>query len=199
MGDTIALPSPCVKGKMSIEEAVAARRSRRGYKSDPLKLADIGQLLWAAQGITGPEQQRTAPSAGALYPLEIYVAATRVDGLPPGLYSYDPESHALALLSPGDKRRDLTEASGWQDCIRFSSCVLLIAGVFSRTTAKYGERGIRYVHMEAGHVAENIFLQATALGLGMVVAASFDDARVASVAHLADGEDPLCLLPLGRI
>lgn len=195
----ITLPEPQRTGKLSLEEAIAARRSRRGYSSNPLTLAEVGQILWAAQGVTGPEQQRTAPSAGALYPMEVYVAATRVEGLAPGIYHYDGECHSLELVSAGDRRRDLAAAAVWQDCMRFSGCVLLFAADYARTTVKYGERGIRFVHIEAGAAAENVHLEAAALGLGTVIVGAFDDAQVASIAHLPEDESPICMMALGRL
>jgi SagB-type dehydrogenase family enzyme len=195
----IALPEPRSKGTLPLEQAIGCRRSRRGYKSEPITLVEVSQLLWAAQGTTGPEDQRTAPSAGALYPLELYFSATRVEGLAPGIYKYRPETHDLVAVVEGDKRRELTAATQWQDCMRFSAAVLLFAAVYARTTVKYGERGIRYVHMETGSAVENVYLEATALGLGTVCVGSFDDAELAAVAHLPEGEDPICMMPIGRI
>ncbi len=198
MAQLTALPPPAPKDGPPLGELLTARRSRRAYRSGSLTLAEAGQLLFAAQGVTGPEQQRTAPSAGAMYPLELYLAATRVEGLEPGIYHYDPEEHSLDLIAPGDRRSDLTAATQWQDCMRFSACVLIFAAVYARTTAKYGERGIRYVHIEAGAASENVYLQAGALGLGTVIVGSFDDAQVATIAHLPEDEDPLCMMPIGR-
>jgi SagB-type dehydrogenase family enzyme len=179
---TVHLPAPREQGRMSLEEAIAARRSRRAYKSDPLKLNEAGQLLWAAQGITGPEQQRTAPSAGALYPLETYLAATRVEGLAPGVYKYRPEYHDLVLRMPGDRRRELTAAASDQDCVRFSACVIVFAAVYERTTAKYGSRGVSFVRMEAAHASQNVYLQAASLGLGTVAVGAFDEAEIRRIA-----------------
>ncbi|MGD0200568.1 MAG: SagB/ThcOx family dehydrogenase [Bryobacteraceae bacterium] len=195
---TVRLPAPRTKGTLSIEEAIAARRSQRAYRSDPLTLAEAAQLLWSAQGITGPERQRTAPSAGALFPLELYLCVSRVEGLEPGTYRYHPRPHELVLVSPGDKRRELAAAALDQDCIRFSSCILLFAAVPERITVKYGQRGLRYIHMEAGHAAENVYLQATALGLGTVVVGAFDDAQLARIAHLAAGEEAVYMMPVGK-
>jgi SagB-type dehydrogenase family enzyme len=194
----IGLPAPATGENVSLEAAIARRRSRRAYRSDPLRLADVAQLLWAAQGVTGPEQQRTAPSAGALHPLALYLCATRVEGLEPGIYRYRSADHDLEPVCLGDKRRDLAAAAVWQDCIRFSACVLLFAADYSCTTAKYGERGIRYVHIEVGAAAENVLLEATALGLGTVIVGSFDDAQVAAIAHLPDKLAPIAMMPVGR-
>jgi len=195
---TVRLPEPRTKGTMSVEAAIAARRSQRAYRSDPLTLAEAAQLLWSAQGITGPERQRTAPSAGALFPLELYLCVSRVEGLEPGTYRYRPRPHELVLVSPGDPRRELAAAALGQDCIRFSSCILLFAAVPERITVKYGQRGLRYIHMEAGHAAQNVYLQATALGLGTVVVGAFDDAQVSRIAHLAAGEEAVYMMPVGK-
>jgi SagB-type dehydrogenase family enzyme len=164
-----------------------------------VKLAEAGQLLWAAQGITDPEEhKRAAPSAAALYPLETYLVATKVDGLAPGVYKYRPEQHDLALQTPGNLRRELA-ASIDQDCVRFSACVLVFAGVFERITVRFGERGIRYIHMEAAHAAENVQLQATALGLGSVMVGAFKAEDIRRILALPEGEEPVYLMALGKV
>jgi len=196
---TIQLPAPKLKGRMSLEEAIAARRSRRAYRADPVKLAEAGQLLWAAQGITDPEEQkRAAPSAAALYPLETYLVATKVDGLAPGVYKYRPEEHDLVLQTGGNLRRELAASIG-QDCVRFSACVLVFAGVYERSTMRFGERGIRYVHMEAAHAAENAQLQATALHLGSVMIGSFKEHEIHRILGLPEGEEPVYLMAVGKV
>jgi SagB-type dehydrogenase family enzyme len=196
---TIQLPAPKLKGRMSIEEAIAARRSKRAYRADPVKLAEAGQLLWAAQGITDPvERKRAAPSAGALYALETYLVATKVEGLAPGVYKYRPEEHDLVLQGAGNVRRELA-ASIDQDCVRFSACVLVFAGVYERTTVRFGERGIRYVYMEAAHAAENVQLQATALHLGSVMVGSFKADEIRRILGLPEGEEPVYLVALGKV
>lgn len=196
--ETVALPAAMLKGEVSLEEAIAARRSRRAYTSDPLTLAELGQLLWAAQGITGPEGQRTAPSAGALYPLELYVSASKVEGLAPGIYKYSPEGHDLTLRAIGDRRREWTAASKDQDCMRFSACAILFAADYGLTVSKYGDRGVRFVCMEVGHAAENVYLQATALGLGTCEVGAFEPAELRREAQLPKDEEPVCMLTVGR-
>jgi SagB-type dehydrogenase family enzyme len=196
---TVQLPAPRRKSRMSLEEAIASRRSRRTYRSDPLSLSEAGQLLWAAQGITGPEGQRTAPSAGALYPMEVRLAAMRVDGLAPGVYRYRPEEHDLVLEEPGDYRKELTTAACDQDCVRFSACVLIFAANPEQTIAKYGSRAGLFVQMEAAHAAQNVYLQATALGLGTVVIGAFEPAAIRRVAGLPRGENPVYLMALGKV
>ncbi len=196
---TIQLPAPRLKGRVSVEEAIASRRSRRAYLADPVKLAEAGQLLWAAQGITDREEgKRAAPSAAALYPLEVYLVATKVDGLVPGAYKYRPEEHDLALQVTGNLRSELA-ASIDQDCVRFSACVLVFAGVYERTSARFGERGVCFVHMEAAHAAQNVQLQATALRLGSVMVGSFDADEIRCILGLPEGEEPVYLMAVGKV
>lgn len=194
----IRLPAPIDAGAMPLEQALWARRSVRAYLPQPLGLEDVGQLLWAAQGITGPGGLRTAPSAGALYPLELYVVAGEVDGLAPGVYHYSPPDHALRLLAAGDNRSALSQAALGQAPVADAPAVIALAAVFERTTAKYGERGEDYVHMEVGAAAQNVYLQATALGLGTVFIGAFDDEAVGRVLRLDEDETILCLMPVGR-
>jgi SagB-type dehydrogenase family enzyme len=159
----------------------------------------VSQLLWAAQGITSASGKRTAPSAGALHPLEIHLVAVHVEDLPRGRYDYDPVNHALTRRSVEDRRRELAAAAHHQDCVRNAAAVLVIAAVFERTTGKYGERGVRYVHMEAGHAAQNVYLQATVLGIGAALVGSFDDGAVKRVLELPEEEEALGLLALGAL
>jgi SagB-type dehydrogenase family enzyme len=175
------------------------RRSVRSYRDEPLSLAQIGQLLWAAQGITDPARgYRTAPSAGALYPLEVYLVAGIVDGLPAGVYRYDSGAHSLTPVKNGDQRIALYEAALRQSAVRDAPAVLVIGGVYERTTGKYGERGLRYVYLEAGHAAQNVLLQAVALGLGAVVIGAFDDDGVRQAAGMSAAEQPLYVVPVGK-
>ncbi len=195
-GENMKLPEPNLSGSTSVEEALAARRSIREYSKDSLNLADVSQLLWAAQGKTADWGGRTAPSAGALYPLEIYLVVGEVQGLNAGLYHYDPERHVVTQKKKGDIRQKVTEASLYQDEIAKAPATIIISAVYERTMVKYGERGIRYVHMEVGSAAENIYLQAEALSLGTVFIGAFDDDQV----KLALGikEEPLAIMPAGR-
>ncbi len=196
--DTIKLPGPVYDGKTSLEKALKERRSIRQYKNLPITLSDISQLLWAAQGISGSGGRRTAPSAGALYPLEVYVVAGNVSDLPAGIYLYKPRDHGLLKIADGDKRIELSKAALSQSSIKQAAAVLVLSAVYERVTIKYGERGIRYVHMEAGHAAQNVFLEATALDLGTVVIGAFRDEQVSSILHLPDREQPLYIMPVGR-
>lgn len=198
--EPISLPAPALDGDWPFEKALQSRRSRRDYRQSPLRVSEVGQLLWAAQGVTDRASgYRSAPSAGALYPLEVYLAAGDVAGLASGIYRYVPADHALLWLAAGDRRSELCAAAVGQSPVRAAPAVLVFAGVYARTKAKYGERGVRYVQMEAGHAAQNVYLQATCLGLGTVVIGAFDDGQVARILGLPAGEEPLCLLPVGRV
>lgn len=196
--EQIRLPRPAQDGKVSLERCLATRRSVRSFREDALKLAEISQLLWAAQGITGGQRLRTAPSAGALYPLELYLLAGRVEGIPPGVYKYRPEEHALVRTAEEDRRRALADAALGQQFIAQAPAVFVIAGVYERTAQRYGERAPRYVHMEVGHAGQNLCLQAVALGLGSVPVGAFRDPEVKRVVGMAGEETPLYILPVGR-
>jgi SagB-type dehydrogenase family enzyme len=192
----ITLPAPRLDGTGSLERALADRRSVREFASGALTLPQVAQLLWAAQGVTHGDG-RTAPSAGALYPLELYVVAGAVDRLAPGIYRYVPGKHKLQSVSTGDQRRPLCAAAMAQECVAAGAAVFVFTAIERRTTRKYGPRGVRYVHMEAGHAAQNLALQATALGLGSVTVGAFDDAAVARQLRLPSDEAPLYLMPVG--
>lgn len=193
----VKLPDPKTKGEISVEQALLERRSVRDYGEGALTLAQAAQLLWAAQGITSREGLRTAPSAGALYPLEVYLVVGEVAGIEQGVYRYDPNAHMLYQVTEKDRRAELAVAALGQSCIEESAAVLVFTAVYERTTRKYGQRGIRYVHMEAGHAAQNVFLQATALGLAAVVVGAFDDRAVMTVLQRGADEHPLYLMPVG--
>ncbi len=196
--ETILLPDPVTAGDTSLEALLRQRRSVRDYQAAALPLADISQLLWAAQGITHPTGLRTAPSAGALYPLELYVVAGDVNGLAAGVYHYQADSHRLARVQGGDQRKPLAQAALAQTWVGDAAAVVVFAAVYDRTTCKYAQRGVRYVHMEVGHAAQNLFLQAEALGLATVVVGAFRDDEVAGVLQLPDDVRPLVLMPVGR-
>lgn len=198
---TVKLPSPETTGPMSVEEAILRRRSIRSYTDAPLSLQDISQLVWAAQGITDPARKfRAAPSAGATYPLEVYivVGSNGVTGIAEGVYRYDPSEHQLENVLRGDLRLRLADAALGQSCVREAPVNIVIAAVYERTTRRYGDRGIRYVHMEVGHVGQNLYLQAEARGLGMVVVGAFDDDQVQELLQLPTDQKPLYIIPIGH-
>jgi SagB-type dehydrogenase family enzyme len=198
--DVIELPPPVYTGKISVEEALHKRRSLRNFTDKPITMADVSQILWAAQGITEETYGlRTAPSAGALYPLELYIAVSNVNELSPGLYKYKPQNHTIKKINEGDKRTDISNASLQQDAIENSSAIVIITSVFERTAVKYGKRAERYVHIEVGHVGQNIYLQSLSLGLGTVMIGAFNDDALKKVLALPKNENPLAIMPLGRI
>ena len=197
-GSTISLPSPRIQSQISVEAALLTRRSVRTYSDAPLTLPEAGQLLWAAQGITDPNGFRTAPSAGALYPLELYLVVKSVDRLSPGIYHYLPTDHQLRLLSEGEVSDQLSDAALRQSAVKDAPVVIVFSAVPERTTARYGERGMQYVFMEAGHAAQNVCLQAVALDLGTVTIGAFDEDEVRTILNLPEREIPLYLLPVGR-
>jgi SagB-type dehydrogenase family enzyme len=194
---TVALPAPRLDGGVSIERALAERRSVREFARGALTLPQVAQLLWAAQGVTHGNGARTAPSAGALYPLELYLVAGEVHDLAPGLYRYVPGRHQLEPVAAGDMRRELCDAALEQECVAEGAAVFVFTAVERRTTRKYGQRGVRFVHIEAGHAAQNLALEATALGLGSVTVGAFDDDAVARLLNLPKDETPLYLMPVG--
>lgn len=198
MPHALRLPQPDFTGTVPLEQTLLARRSARAFSQRALALAEISQLLWAAQGVTSPRGYRTAPSAGAGYPLEIHAAAGLVAELPAGIYRYRSPDHSLVLSAPGDPREALARAALNQRFVARASVVLVVAAVYARVCAVYGPRGVRYTDMEAGHAAQNVSLQAAALGLGAVMVGAFDDAEVHRIAVLPPEEAPLYLIPIGR-
>lgn len=173
----IKLPRPNYRG-MTLEEALNKRRSVRSYSQKVLTLSQLSQLLFAAQGMTGEiygHPLRSAPSAGALYPIEVYVVLNNVEGLSQGIYHYKVQDHALELLKEGDFRRGISKAGLGQNMLGEANVVFVLSAVFERTQSKYGERGLRYIYMEAGHISQNISLQAVSLGLGSVSVGAFLD------------------------
>lgn len=212
-GRLIALQPPRSDGEVSVERALGERRSVRAFAAEPITAGDVAQLLWAAQGITEAVSERpanwpaewewmgglrTAPSAGALYPLELYVVVGDVDGLSTGLHRYIPQEHALEPLAEGDLRAPLAGAALRQASIARAPVVLVIAAVYRRTAVKYGERAEQYVQIEVGAVAQNVYLQAEALGLGTVLIGAFRDAAVTEALGLPTDHEPLAIMPVGR-
>jgi SagB-type dehydrogenase family enzyme len=193
----IELVKPRAESSVSLEAALGQRRSRRSFQEKPVSLAAVSQLLWAAQGVTQRSGFRTAPSAGALYPLEVYVVAGNVAGLAAGVYHYRPQQHVLVQIASGDHRQDLYRDALRQSAISNAPLSFVIAGIPGRTTGKYGERGIRYVYMEAGHAAQNLSLQAVALELGSVVIGAFSDRQVGNMLQLGKEGMPLYIIPVG--
>jgi len=197
----ISLPKPSEKGRVSVEQAIKERRTIRHFQDRPLTLDHLAQLLWAGQGITdkGGYHRRAAPSGGALYPLDLYaiVGEQRVTGLKAGIYRYVPDRHSLMKVSPGDRRQSIARGSLGQMWMAEAPVIFAIVVEYKRITRKYGERGVRYALVEVGHVGQNLFLQAEALGLGAGIVGAFDDKEIASLLRCSPGQDPICLVPVG--
>ncbi|HDL77910.1 MAG TPA: SagB/ThcOx family dehydrogenase [Lentisphaerae bacterium] len=190
--DKITLEEPRMKGPISVEEAIARRRSVRRFLDKPLSRQQISQLLWAAQGITDKARgYRAAPSAGATYPLTVFAMT------PEGIYRYLPAGHELELVRKGDFRSPLARAALDQPWVAEAPLDIVITAEPRRTTGRYGRRGMMYIYMEAGHAAQNIHLQAVSLGLGSVPVGAFDDDRVADILQLPEGHSPLYIIPVG--
>ena len=208
-GPAVDLPDPRLSGDVSVEEAMKGRRSVRTYTDAPLTLAEVSQLLWAAYGIsmpveTGPDflrgGLRTAPSAGALYPLEVYLAARNVTGLEPGIYWYRSETHQLVLLTGEDRWQALSEAGFSQQHFETAAAAIVYSAVFERNTDTYGARGReRYVCMDVGHSGENVYLQAYALKVGTCAIGAFNDLALKQVVGMTRAEEPLYIMPLGKV
>ena len=197
--EMIVLPEPKTTGERSVEETLLSRRSVRTYTKEPITPDDLSQLLWAAQGVTSKDGFRTAPSAGALYPLEVYVVAGNVDGVPDGVYNYRTGEHALQKVCDGDLRGNLSACALNQSQITDAAVDIVFTAVFERTTVKYGDRGVRYVYIEAGHAAQNVYLQAEALDLGVCAIGAFYEDDVAELLVLPEDEVPIYILSIGKV
>lgn len=197
MSETVELPA-IQKGNVSIEEAIERRRSRREYSDEPLSLNEISQLCWAGQGITEERDNfRAAPSAGALYPIEVFVVSGNSD-LEPGVYQYSPSQHRLNRIKQGDIREELARAAVGQKEVNAAPIDIVVTGVIHRTAKKYGSRAERYVHLEAGHVAQNIYLQCESLDLATVSIGAFSDGDVRSLLSINEEYTPLYIMPIGH-
>ena len=188
----IPLPAPSAGGDRSLEQLLEQRRSVRDFTDASLSLREAGQLLWAAQGTTRGGRGRTAPSAGALYPLEVYVVTAD------GVFHYDAAQHGLSMVAGEDLREPLSRVALGQEAVRDAPAVFGVTAVVARTASKYGDRATRYVHLEAGHAAQSLLLQAVALGLDGVPIGAFDDDGVQRVLALPQGEEPVYLIPIGH-
>ena len=198
---TVRLPQPRKEGRLSVEAAIARRRSCREFTEAPLTRQQVGQVSWAAQGVTGQGgRKRAVPSAGATYPLSIFLAVGEkgVNGISTGVYRYRPDEHQLEAHASRDVRREVARAALGQSFLAQAPVVVLIAANYARTARRYGDRARRYVHMEAGHASENIYLQAEAEGLCTVAVGAFNDEQVSEVFNLPEQFAPLYLMPIGH-
>ena len=192
------LPRPRRDGRVSVERSILKRRTVRTFAGEPLLLDQLSQLLWAAQGVTGSfGTKRAAPSAGALYPMDVYAVAGAVRGLDPGVYHYTPGGHGLERVMKGDLRKAVARASLNQVWMADAPAGLVITAEYERTTGKYGRRGVQYAMIEAGHIGQNIFLQAVALGLAAGIVGAFRDRDLAQVLSLPGNRIPLLVMPVG--
>ncbi len=194
----ITLPEPSQRGTVTVEEALSRRRSTRTFSPETIGLERVGQLLWSAYGVTGPNGWRTTPSAMECYPLEISLVAANVSGLEAGLYSYDGSNHSLTPGVRGELLKPLFDTTFNQTSILESAAVLVISACYARSEPKFGDAARDYVHMEVGHAGQNVHLQAEALGLGTVVIAAFRPGDAAGVLRLPEGQTPVYLMPFGR-
>jgi len=194
----IKLPKPKYNSDVSLEESLVKRRSVRDYTGELLTIEEVSQLLWAAQGTTSDIGGRTAPSAGALYPLEVYLIVGDVQDLAVGIYLYKPKKHEVVMIADKDVRQQLAGAALGQSCVKNGAINLVFTAVYQRTTRKYGDRGIKYVHMEIGHAAQNVCLQAAAMDLGVVTIGAFNDQEVSKILNLPKDEEPLYIIPVGK-
>ena len=198
----ISLPKPSHKGTVSVEEALKARRTHRSFTSRSLSLEQFSQILWGAYGVTAREYGsflKTAPSAGALYPLDIYgvVGKGGVETLASGVYHYNSEDHTASLVKEGDLREKVAKQSLHQMWMAEAPVILVITGEYGRSSIKYGPRGVTYTHIEAGCVGQNIFLQAEAMGLKAGIVGAFNNRDVIKVMGLLSSHDPLLIMPVG--
>ncbi len=201
----VKLPAPVYKGTVSVEQAIVKRSSQRMFQAAPLTLQQVSQLLWATNGvlpmdaISGPTRKST-PSAGGLYPLEVVVVTGKdtVENLPAGVYVYDPFGNRLKTLVDEDRRSQLASAAPGNSFLARAPVIVVIAGVFGRTTGKYQQRGVNYVFIEAGNANQNLCLQAVALSLKSATVGAFNDAQVAAVLKLPKDVVPLLILPVGK-
>ena len=193
-------PDPIRDGDVSLERTSHPSRTVRSFDGKALTLMQFSQLLWAAQGTTDKGGfKRAAASAGALYPMDIYgaVGGDCIEGLDPGVYRYGPSDHSIYLVRGGDVRRDIAVASLGQMWMSYAPTTVVITAEYSRITGKYGQRGVRYAVVEAGHVGQNIFLQSEAMGLAAGIVGAFEDQKVTKVLGIKETHEPLLLMPVG--
>jgi SagB-type dehydrogenase family enzyme len=198
----LALPSPSRKGTISVEEALNSRRTHRAFQAHALTLKQFSQMLWAAYGVTAVtpgRQLKTAPSAGATYPIDVYavVGEGGVESLASGVYHYRPESHSVRRVSSGDGRTQVASACRRQMWMAPAPLLVVITGEYARCSAKYGPRGVIYTHIEAGHVGQNVFLQAEALGLKAGIVGAFEKEDLGKALHIPAAHEPLLVMPVG--
>lgn len=197
----VNLPKPNLTSRMSLEAALKARRSRRDFTADDLNLKQVGQMLWAGQGVTADWGGRAAPSAKSAYPLTLYLVAYKVVDLAPGVYQYLPGErealHQIQLIKPGDVHEALGEAIG-QNAAKNPPAIIIIAGDMEIMAKAFDSvRRDNNVYLEAGHAAQNLYLQAESLGLGMVTMAGFDGNKVRGILSIPEKDTIIYAIPFG--
>ena len=195
---TVALPKPDVTGRVTLEQAIAQRRSVREYGPGALTLTEVSQLMWVAQGITSPDGKRATPSARAVYPLQVWLVAEDVTGLPAGIYRYEPKEHALALVAAGPQRDSLAAATPGQETLQHAAAVVAVIGDSALAASKFRGNAERWLGMEAGFIVQDVYLECTALGLGTVMVGGFDESAVRRALGVPAGWEALALMPVGR-
>lgn len=197
--EEIKLPQPKIKGNLTLEECIKKRRTIRTFKPHPLVIEDISQLLWAAYGITDDNYKKSVPSAGALYPLDIYaiIGKNGVKDLKEGIYHYNSQNHSIRLIKEGDYKDEIVRASLSQSWMKDAPMMILITIEFERITIKYGKRGERYAYMEAGSSYQNVFLQAISLGLSCGIVGAFNDNEIIKICSLPENYLPVIIMPIG--
>ncbi len=196
----IKLPKPSTKGKLSFEQCTSQRRSVRKYTDKAVTIAQLSQLLWAAQGITNDRGFRTVPSAGALFPIEIYTVVSNVDDLKDGVYHYNTKDHSIIRIIDGDKSKELSSAALGQGSVLNAPVNIVITGVIERSAKKYKDRATQYTFIEAGAICQNIYLQCESLGLGTVVVGAFYDDKLIDLLEVDKDEyTPLLIMPVGNV
>jgi len=199
-GTVMKLPQPKTEGTVSVERAIKQRRTIRAYDPQVLHLDQLSQLLWSAQGITGRNGfKRAAPSAGALYPMDVYavVGQDSVEQIEAGVYHYQSKGHMLSQVTKQDLRNRFARAALLQMWMVKAPVNLVITAEYSRVTGKYGKRGVRYALIEAGHIGQNLFLQAEALGLKAGIVGAFHDKELVEIMKLPRSHEPLLIMPIG--
>jgi SagB-type dehydrogenase family enzyme len=198
-----SLPEPSHKGTVSVEETLKVRRTHRSFDSRNLTLEQLSQILWAAYGVTDKKgygrARKTAPSAGALYPMDVYavVGEGSIKDLAAGVYHFLPESHKIETVNNGDLRNAVARASLQQMWMARAPIMIVITGEYARCTVKYGQRGVIYTHIEAGCVGQNVFLQVEAMGLKAGIVGAFDNKKIIQVIGIPTDNDPLLIMPVG--
>ncbi len=195
--DVVSLPKPVLTGGMTLERAMAERRSIRDLKDAPIPMQSLSMLLWAAQGVTDANGHRTTPSARATYPLDVIAIVGNVTGVPAGVYRFDPAAHSLTRMAVGDQRKALVKEAIGQDWIPAAAVLFAITGTPERARAKMGDRAAQFTGLEAGLAAQNLLLEVTSLGLGSTFVGGFDGAKAAIFLGLPAGETVHAILPVG--